>query len=87
MYVDIETGFSENYIGEIVYAQINEFMRCNNFLFFDIDTDHRISRDNIFKDSVQGEQILWCEVTWLKDYVVLREQNKLDKKILIGIRL
>lgn len=87
-YVETESGFTENYIGETTYSQIDEFMRANGFLMFDINVSHRISRNNKFKDfPTGGEQILWCETVWLKDYIAMDKQNKFipglfsDKKI------
>lgn len=75
-YVETETGFVENYIGETTYAQIDEFMRSQGFILFDINTSHRISRKNNFsKEKTNAEQILWCEAVWLKDYVALSKRD------------
>lgn len=71
-YVETETGFTENYEGETTFAQLGAFMRENAFLMFDINTNHRIARDNAFREmSFGGEQILWCEAVWLRDYIEL----------------
>lgn len=79
--VETETGFVENYIGETTYAEIDIFMRSKGFLLFDINTNHRISRNNVFKDAkTNAEQILWCEATWLKDYVSLIKNDSIDVK-------
>ena len=76
--VETETGFVENYFGETTYAQIDEFMRANSFLLFDLNTSHRIPRNNIFKKAKTGaEQLLWCEAVWLKDYIELAKRNVL----------
>ena len=83
-FVETETGFLENYIGESTYAEVDLFMRSNGFLLFDLNTSHRISRNNIFKDQKTGaEQMLWCEATWMKDYISLIENGSLDAKILV----
>ena len=77
-YVETETGFTENYIGETTYSQIDEFMRSRGFLLFDINVEHRISRKNVFGKYPSGkQQILWCEAVWLKDYIELERQNRL----------
>jgi len=69
-FIETETGFVQNYKGETTYAEIDLFMRSKGFLLFDLNTNHRISRNNIFKEDVTGsEQILWCEATWMKDYI------------------
>jgi FkbM family methyltransferase len=76
-YVETETGFVENYKGETLFSQLDVFMRDNGFLMFDINVNHRIPRDNLFKDQPLGnEQILWAEAVWLKDYVGLDGRGK-----------
>lgn len=78
-FVETETGFVENYIGESTYAEIDLFMRSKGFLLFDINTTHRIARDNHFKETPSGaEQILWCEATWMKDYVTLINNGSMN---------
>jgi hypothetical protein len=80
-FVETETGFVENYMGETTFSQIDEFMRAHSFLLFDINTSHRISRRNVFKDQKTGrEQLLWCEATWLKDYVQVARKGGMSKE-------
>lgn len=80
-YVETETGFTENYVGETTFSQLDEFMQDHGFLMFDINVSHRIPRNNQFKDRPTGnEQILWAEAVWLKDYVGLDQQGKFDPK-------
>jgi hypothetical protein len=78
-YVETETGFTENYVGETTFSQLDGFMQANGFLMFDINVNHRISRNNRFKESPTGmEQILWAEAVWLKDYIGLDSQGRFD---------
>ncbi len=78
-YVETETGFTENYVGETTFSQLDGFMRANGFLMFDINVNHRIPRNNPFKDRPTGnEQILWAEAVWLKDYVGLDQQGRFN---------
>lgn len=78
-YVETETGFTENYLGETTFSQLDGFMQANGFLMFDINVNHRISRNNRFKKHPTGkEQILWAEAVWLKDYIDLDRQGKFD---------
>lgn len=78
-YVETETGFTENYVGETTFSQLDGFMQANGFLMFDINVNHRISRNNKFKESPTGmEQILWAEAVWLKDYIGLEKQGRFD---------
>lgn len=80
-YVETETGFTENYVGETTFSQLDAFMQANGFLMFDINVNHRISRNNRFKEHPTGkEQILWAEAVWLKDYIGLDRQGKFDAK-------
>lgn len=77
-YVETETGFTENYIGETTYSQIDDFMRSRGFLLFEINVDHRISRKNAFENYPNSKhQLLWCEAIWLKDYIELERENRL----------
>jgi len=76
--IEVETGFLENYKNESTFNQICEFMRKNDFLLFDINTDHRISRKNHFSEKTKKQQILWCQSTWLKDYVAIEKRNQLN---------
>lgn len=80
-YVETESGFTENYLGETTFHQMDRFMQENGFLMFDINVNHRISRNNHFKDKPTGkEEILWAEAVWLKDYVGLDRKGKFDPK-------
>lgn len=78
-YVETETGFVENYIHETTFSQIDVFMRENYFLLFDINTNHRVSRNNSLKEYNNSEEILWCEATWLKDYVSLYQSGRIPQ--------
>lgn len=64
--VETETGFVENYVGETVAAEVDEFMRDNGFLLFDIKI-HRVGRANRFAQQSR-QQPLWCESLWMRDY-------------------
>lgn len=78
-YVETETGFTTNYVGETTFSQLDAFMQASGFLMFDININHRIPRNNRFKEHPTGkEQILWAEAVWLKDYVGLEHQGKFD---------
>jgi hypothetical protein len=46
---------------------------------FDINPNHRISRNNIMQARrAGGEQILWAEAVWLKDYIELNNRGEFD---------
>jgi FkbM family methyltransferase len=80
-YVETESGFTENYVDETTFSQLDAFMQANGFLMFDINVNHRISRNNQFKEHPTGkEQMLWAEAVWLKDYVGLDKQGRFEAK-------
>lgn len=80
-YVETETGFTENYMGETTFPLLDTFMQANGFLMFDINVNHRIPRNNIFREFPTGkEQILWAEAVWLKDYIGLDRLGKFDAR-------
>lgn len=65
--IETETGYVENYLGETVASEIDDFLRRRGFLLFDV-TLHREGRANpLAKRSRQ--QPLWCEYLWLRDYL------------------
>jgi FkbM family methyltransferase len=75
--VETEPGFSENYLGENTYSQVDAFMRSRGFLLFDLNM-YRVPRRNEFAATPTGkEQLMWCEATWLKDYVELDRRGRL----------
>ena len=77
IYIEAEPGFTENYVEEDTYAEIDSFLRANGFLLFDFRLN-RIPRKNVIGASgkVKG-QLLWCESTWLKDYIQLEGKKPL----------
>lgn len=76
-FVETESGFNENYIGEATFNQIASFMSQNNYLLFDINHNHRIKRKNFnFGNLSNKAQPLWCEATWLKDLIKESEINE-----------
>lgn len=81
--IETETGFVENYKGETTYAEIDLFMKSKDYLLFDLNINHRIPRNNHFKQESTGrEQIMWCEATWMKDYVSLSEKGLINSNSL-----
>lgn len=76
--IETETGFVENYKGESTFAQISSFMKNNHFLLFDLNPNHRISRNNELSEISRNQEMLWCEALWLKDYFELENQGKLN---------
>jgi FkbM family methyltransferase len=67
--VETETGFVENYVGETVTAELDEFMRHNGFLLFDLEI-HRVGRANHLARRSR-QQPIWCESLWMRDYKAL----------------
>lgn len=76
--IETETGLVENYKGETTFHEINRYMEQNDFLLFDINVNHRVPRDNELSAHTRNHQILWCEATWLKDYVAMEENTAID---------
>lgn len=87
-YVETESGFVSNYVGESTQAEVDLFMRDRGFLMFDINPDHRITRANEFAKGIETRaQPLWCEVVWLKDYVRLGTEGLTEAKALKALLL
>ncbi|WP_156800571.1 FkbM family methyltransferase [Thalassoporum mexicanum] len=72
--VETETGFLENYHQETTYAQIDQFMRSQGFLMFDLQPRYMSRKNHL---AGQGaHQPLWCEVVWLFDFVGQHGQKR-----------
>ena len=68
IFIETETGFTKNYLGETTFDEIALYMRSKGFGLFAINTDHRISRKNNFSEKTNNEEMLWCEAIWLRDF-------------------
>ena len=75
-YMETESGFVENYVGESTFWKISKFMEENDFILFDINPDHRVPRANTLaaKSSTRA-QILWAEAIWLRDYIAIERRD------------
>lgn len=68
IFVETETDFSENYVGETTFDQIPSYMRLKGFELFDLNLNHRVARKNSLSETTSNEQIMWCEAIWLREY-------------------
>ena len=75
--IETETGFDENYISETTFRQISKFMNENDFLLFDLNANHRVSRKNHFSHLTCNGEIFYCEALWLKDYISIEKREGL----------
>jgi len=92
--LETETGFVKNYKGETTFSEIDEFLRDQGFLLFDLKS-YRVSRKNFFSTHKTGkEQLIWTEALWFRDYHMLYKADKLQnltrakaKKVLLTLAL
>jgi hypothetical protein len=75
--IETETGFEENYIRETTFQQISTFMNENDFLLFDLNSNHRVSRKNHFSYLTGNGELFYCEALWLKDYISIEKREGL----------
>jgi len=69
LYVETESGFTPNYIGESTQADVDIYMREQGFLLFDM-LIYRMPYRNKFADLEERKsQLLWSENVWLKDLI------------------
>lgn len=81
IHVEIEFNFIDSYIDQkSSFGEIEKIMLSNNFLLFDLNSNHRMPRNNHFKSNYQNEQLIYSEATWLKDYIGLYQKGLLNKK-------
>lgn len=71
LYVETESGFTPNYVGESTQADVDIYMREHGFLLFDLVT-YRMPYQNSFANLVDRKsQLLWSESVWLKDLIAM----------------
>ena len=68
IWLETETGMTQNYAGETTFDRVLQFMESRGFGLFGMDTNHPIARRNQLSARARDEQILWCEAVWLRDY-------------------
>ncbi len=71
IYVETESGFTANYVGESTQAEVDRYMRSHGFLLFDLKLS-RMAHDNILRGAnTERAMLLWSESVWIRDYVAL----------------
>lgn len=79
-YLNIEIGFIQAYQEQkSSFSDIEPILKKYGFNLFDISNNHKIARDNIHHENYQGEQLIYSESIWLKDYVELARNNQISK--------
>ena len=79
-YIETENGFYKNYFNETTFSEMSELLLSRGYLLFDINTSHRISRNNIFqKSELTKSQLIWTESIWLKDFISEYSNGKINK--------
>lgn len=79
IYVETESGFHPNYINESTQSEIDNFMRQNGFILFDI-LPRRMPLKNHFKDYGRpNAQVLWCECKWIRDLITASKKNRFSE--------
>lgn len=74
--LETETGFLKNYKDETTFSEIDEFLRSEGFLLFDMKP-YRVSRKNEFSRIKTGrEQLIWTEALWFKDFQKLQQNSE-----------
>ena len=76
--VETETGIGKNYKEESTFHEVSEFMIGNGYRLFDVNMNHRISRQNRFARRTRKQEILWCNAIWMKDYVAVANEGQLS---------
>ena len=77
-YLETETGFTENYVGETRFHELGAYLEEQDFLMFEINPDHRIKRAGAMAQCWRTRgQPLWCEAIWLRDLIAQHRKGKL----------
>jgi FkbM family methyltransferase len=79
IYVETESGFHANYVGESTQADVDVFMRQNGFILFGL-MERRMPLKNKFKEYARpNAQVLWCECKWLRDLISVDQKDKFQE--------
>jgi FkbM family methyltransferase len=78
--INVEVGFIEGYKGQqCSFGEVEVFMKEHGFALFDLNYNHRMPRDNVFKDNYLNEQMIYSESIWLKDYISMYQIGKIQR--------
>ncbi|BDQ38089.1 hypothetical protein SYK_24490 [Pseudodesulfovibrio nedwellii] len=68
LYIEAEPGFTENYVGEDTFTDVDVFLRNRGLRLFDLEL-FRSARNNPLGKVSPKQQLMWCQGVWLHDLV------------------
>jgi FkbM family methyltransferase len=66
--LETETGFTQNYEGETTFDELLAYLEEQGFGLFGLNAGHAVARANAWRHVARGEQLLWCEGVWFRDF-------------------
>ena len=80
----VEVEFSEMYLNQPLFADVDAYLRPFDFMLFDLKRYH-LRRKACPRDVDTEGQLLWGQALYLKDYHALRRQNNQEKMVKLAI--
>lgn len=82
--IQVEVEFSPLYVGQPLFADIDSFLRKNNFTLFDVRQSYRPRARSPICSGSRGGQLLWGEAYYLRDLIPdeMSEQYKSPDNLL-----
>jgi FkbM family methyltransferase len=82
--IQIEVEFSQLYIGQPLFADVDSFLRQNDFTLFDVSKSYGLRARSPIRSTVRGGQLLWGDAFYFRDLMRddMSEQFKSPDKLL-----
>ena len=77
MAIQIEVEFSHLYIGQPLFADVDSFLRKNNFTLFDLSKSYRTRSRSPICSTVRAGQLLWGDAFYFRDLL----RDDIDDKL------
>jgi FkbM family methyltransferase len=65
--IQIEVEFSHLYVGQPLFADVDSFLRKNDFTLFDLSKSYRIRSRSPIRSTVRAGQLLWGDAFYFRD--------------------
>ena len=82
--IQVEVEFSQLYVGQPLFADVDSFLRKNNFTLFDVIQSYRPRVRSPICSESRGGQLLWGDAFYLRDLICddISEQDKSPDNLL-----
>jgi hypothetical protein len=76
--IQTEVNFSELYINQPLFFEVDKYLRSSEFTLFDLDVARRIRRNSPLKSTRRPGQLLWADAYYVRDPIGNLENSQLQ---------